>query len=70
MDSVLRRAGTDKLVNKVPGDLPQEESKNGAEEEEAGMEESQPGAVRGGDGMQIMGMDMEMDISEGHAVWA
>jgi hypothetical protein len=70
MDSVLRRAGTDKLVNDVPGDLSEGDSKNGAEEEAAGMGEGQPGAVRGGDGVQIMGMDMEMDISEGHAVWA
>jgi hypothetical protein len=68
VDSVLRRAARDKSVNDVPGDLSQEDPKNGAEEKEADMEESQPGAVRGGDGMQIM--DMEMDISDGHAVWA
>lgn len=43
-------------------------SKECAEDEAACMEEGQPGAVRGGDGMQIM--DMEMDISDGHAVWA
>lgn len=68
MDSVLRRAARDKSVNDVPGYLAQEDPKNVAEEKEAGMEESQLGAVRGGDGMQIM--DMEMDISDGHAVWA
>lgn len=68
VDSVLRRAAGDKLVNDVPGDLSQEGRKNGAEEEAAGNEEGRPGAVRGGDGMQIM--DMEMDISDGHAVWA
>ena len=68
VDSVLRRAARDKSVNDVPGYLAQEDPKNVAEEKEAGMEESQLGAVRGGDGMQIM--DMEMDISDGHAVWA
>ena len=68
VDSVLRRAARDKTVNDVPGDLSQEDPKNGAGEKEAVMEESQPGAVRDGDGMQIM--DMEMDISDGHAVWA
>ena len=68
MDSVLRRAARDKTVNDVPGYLTQEDPTNGAEEKEAGLEEGQPGAVRGGDGMQIM--DMEMDISDGHAVWA
>jgi hypothetical protein len=68
VDSVLRRAARDKTVNDVRGDLSQEDPKNGAEEKEVGMEEGQLGAVRGGDGMQIM--DMEMDISDGHAVWA
>jgi hypothetical protein len=68
VDSVLRRAARDKTVNDVPGDLSQGDPTNGAEEKEAGVEESQPGVVRGGDVMQIM--DMEMDISDGHAVWA
>jgi hypothetical protein len=68
VDSVLRRAARDKLVDNVPGDQSQEDPKSSAEEEAAGMEEGQPGALRGGDGMQIM--DMEMDISDGHAVWA
>jgi hypothetical protein len=47
VDSVVRRAGRDKIANNVPGDLSQEDPNNGAEENAAGMEEGEPGAVRG-----------------------